>query len=62
MFFDTHGQLRSLPAEWTDVDRPDPRADDAGGQSFFLAHDLLTLVALIGEIKSRRSGGRQRVK
>lgn len=62
MFFDANGQLRSLPAAWTDVDPPDARTDVAAGQSFFRVHDLLTLVALVGEIKSRHSRRRQRVK
>lgn len=62
MFFDAHGQLRSLPAAWTDVDPPDARTEAAAGQSFFRADDLLTLVALVGEIKIRHLSRRQRVK
>lgn len=62
MFFDAQGQLRSLPATWTDVDPPDALTDAAAGQSFFRADDLLTLVALIGEIKSRHIRRRRRVK
>ena len=62
MFFDAHGQLRSLPAGWTDVDPPDARTDAGAGQAFFRADDLLTLVALVGEIKSRHHGRPQRVK
>jgi hypothetical protein len=62
MFFDTRGQLRSLPATWTDVDPPDARTEAAAGRSFFRADDLLTLVALIGEIKSGHIGRRRRVK
>ena len=50
MFFDAHGQLRSLPAAWTDVDPPDARTDAAAGRSFFRADDLSTLVALVGVI------------
>ena len=62
MFFDANGQLRSLPAAWTDVDPPDARTDVAAGRSCFRVHDLLTLVALVGEIKSRHHSRRQRVK
>jgi len=62
MFFDACGQLRSLPAAWTDVDPPDARTDAAAGQSFFRADDLLTLVALVSGIKSRQLNSRQRVK
>ncbi|NDZ15791.1 hypothetical protein C7T35_40075 [Variovorax sp. WS11] len=62
MFFDAHGQLRSLPAAWTDVDPPDARTDAAAGRSFFRADDLSTLVALVGEIKSRHHSRRKRVK
>lgn len=62
MFFDAHGQLRSLPAEWTDVEPPDARTEAAAGRSFFRADDLLMLVALVGEIKSQHHGRRQRVK
>ena len=58
MFFDAQGQLRSLPAAWTDVDPPDAFSDAAAGRSFFRADDLLTLVALIAEIKGRHVGQR----
>lgn len=62
MFFDAQGQLRSLPATWTDVDPPDARTEAAAENSFFRADDLLTLFALIGEIKTRLIGRRRRVK
>lgn len=62
MFFDAQGQLRSLPATWTDVDPPDDRTEAAAGRAFLRADDLVTLVALIGEIKSLRTNRRRRVK
>ena len=62
MFFDAQGHVRSLPAMWTDVDPPDARSEAAAGRAFFRADDLVTLVALIGEIKSRHASRRQRVK
>ncbi len=62
MFFDAQGQLRSLPATWTDVDPPDARTEAAAGRAFLRADDLVTLTALIAEIKSRLMNGRRRVK
>lgn len=62
MFFDAQGQLRSLPATWTDVDPPHARIEAAAGRAFFRADDLVTLVALVGEIKSRPKSRRRHVK
>ncbi len=62
MFYDTLGQLHSLPATWTDVDPPDARTDAAAGQSYLRADDLLTLTALIGEIRKQQISRRRRVK
>lgn len=62
MFFDPQGQLRSLPAKWTDVDPPDVRTEAAAGRAFLRADDLSTLAALLDEIKSRRPKRHQRVK
>lgn len=62
MFFDQQGQLRSLPADWTDVDPPDARTQAAAGRACLRADDLLTLSSLVGEITSRRSSRRSRVK
>ena len=55
MFFDAQGQLRSLPATWTDMDPPDARTEAAAGRAFLRADDLLTLSALLREIRSRQS-------
>lgn len=62
MFFDAQGQLRSLPAAWTDVDPPDAWAEAAAGRASLRLGDLAALVVLIGEIKSQRSKRRQCVK
>jgi hypothetical protein len=62
MFFDAQGQLRSLPAKWTDVDPPDAWTEAAAGRAFVRADDLSTLAALVGEIKSRHMSRRKDVK
>jgi len=62
MFFDAQGRLRLVPAKWTDVDPPDARTEAAAGRAFVRADDLLMLVALIGEIKSRHLSRRRDVK
>jgi len=62
VFFDPEGQLRSMPATWTDADLPDIRSVVAAGHSFFRADDLLTLAGLVGEIKGRQPGRQKRVK
>ena len=62
MFFDAQGRLRSVPAKWTDVDPPDARTEAAAGRAFVRADDLLRLVALIGEIKSRHMSRHRDVK
>ena len=62
MFFDQQGQLRSLPAAWTNVDPPDARTQAAAGRAFLRADDLLTLSALVREIRDRRLNRRSGVK
>jgi hypothetical protein len=62
MFFDQQGQLRSMPAAWTDVDPPEARIEAGAGRACLRADDLLTLSTLVGEIKSRRLGRPRRVK
>lgn len=53
MFFDTQGRLRSLPAAWTDVDPPDEQRRAAAGWAYLRADDLLTLCALLSEVRDR---------
>lgn len=62
MFFDQQGRLRSLPAAWTDVDPPDARTQAAAGRACLRADDLLTLCALLSEVRSRHRGRLRRVK
>lgn len=52
---DDHDELVSLPAEWTDVVRPDPFVVVSGGRSPFHVTDLLELARLVEELKARRS-------
>lgn len=62
MFFDQVGRLRSLPAAWTDVDPPELRTQVAAGRAYLRADDLLTLGALVLEVRNRRKNRPQRVK
>lgn len=41
------GQLRSMPAGWTDVDPGDPFVAMAAGRSAFRVTDLLALASLL---------------
>jgi Family of unknown function (DUF5372) len=51
-FFGDDGQMRSLPAGWTDVDPPDPFVFVAAGRSLFRIDDLVVLVALLEGLRS----------
>ncbi len=46
-FFGDDGQLRSLPAGWTDIDPDDPFVLVARGRSALRVDDLLALADLI---------------
>ncbi len=50
-FFGDDGQLRSLPAGWTDVDPDDPFVVVAGGRSAFRVEDLLALAGLFERLR-----------
>jgi hypothetical protein len=52
VFFQEPGQpgIRSLPANWTDVDEPDPFLVVSAGRSYFRPEDLLQLVVLLTEL------------
>lgn len=54
MFFDERGRLRSLLATWTNVDEPDAFTQAAAGRSWLRLDDLVTLAALIHDIRQRR--------
>jgi Family of unknown function (DUF5372) len=51
-FFNDDGQMRSLPAGWTDVDPPDPFVFVAAGRSLFRIDDLIVLAALLDGLHS----------
>lgn len=50
VFFDDQGELRTLPATWTDVFPPDPLLTLADGRALFRVVDLLRLVRLIRDL------------
>jgi hypothetical protein len=62
MFFDQQGRLRSLPAAWTDVDLPNVSTQAAAGRAHLRADDLLSLSALLCEVRSRHKSRPRRVK
>ena len=62
MFFDQQGRLRSLPAAWTNVDPPDARTQAAAGRAYLRVDDLLTLGALLSEVRNRHKSQPRCVK
>ena len=46
-FRDDNGQVRSLPASWTDVAPLDPFVSMSAGRSLFRVQDLLELTRLV---------------
>jgi hypothetical protein len=59
-FFAEDGQLRSIPAGFTDVDPPDPFVAISAGRSIFRVEDLLGLADLLDGLRSPKR--RRRVK
>jgi Family of unknown function (DUF5372) len=53
-FFGDDGQLTSIPAQFTDVDPPDPFVVVSAGRSAFTVRDLLALGALLEGILPRK--------
>ena len=49
-FYDEDGQLRHLPARWTDIEETDPFVAVASGRAHFRPGDLLRLSELIGDL------------
>jgi hypothetical protein len=47
-YYDTQGQLKSLPAAWTSVSAADPFVSIAAGRSYFHIASLSELSRLIG--------------
>jgi hypothetical protein len=58
-FYDSAGQLLSLPAEWTDLVPPDLFVVVSAGRSPFHIDDLLALCELLA---AKRAGDSSRVK
>jgi hypothetical protein len=54
-FFGDDGQLRSLPAGWTDVDPADPFVAVAAGRSRFRVEDLVALATLLDGLRPAES-------
>ena len=50
-FLDSSGQLRRLPASWTDVAGEDPFVAVAAGRSPLRLEDLLQLVDLLDRLR-----------
>ena len=46
-YYNACGELKSLPASWTDVDAPEPFVAIAAGRCYFRPVDLCALVELI---------------
>jgi len=53
-FYDDNGDLKLLPAEWTDVDPLDPFIAQANGRAHFLPSALLALSHLLTGLQERR--------
>lgn len=56
-FYDQEGELRHLPASWTDVEEIDPFVAVAKGRAHFRPGDLLRLSDLVADLDEERSGG-----
>lgn len=52
-FYDREGNLRLLPASWTDAEPPDPFVAVAAGRCPFRIDDLLRLVDLLRGLKGQ---------
>ena len=50
-FHDDEGRVVSVRAGWTDLRRPDPFVEVAGGRAHFRASDLVRLVELVEGMK-----------
>lgn len=56
---DEHGELLSLPAEWTDLVAEDPFVVLAAGRTPFRTDDLLELAALVDRLVAWQQKGTQ---
>ena len=53
-FYDRQGQLRLIPASWTDARKADPFVELAAGRAWFRPQDLLALAELIDGLMARQ--------
>ena len=53
-FYDDEGELRHLPAGWTDVEETDPFVAVANGRAHFRPGDLLRLSELVTDFEEER--------
>jgi lipopolysaccharide biosynthesis protein len=51
MYYDTHGQLRSMLTSWTSLHELDSFMAASGGRSWFRVDDLLRLSALMAALQ-----------
>ena len=56
--YDDHGELLSLPAQWTDVVAEDPFVVVAAGRCAFRVEDLLAVADLVDRLACGRRGVR----
>jgi hypothetical protein len=54
-FYDKEGELKRLPATWTDVLAPDPFVAVAAGRSSIRIADMLRLAGLLRELVGDRA-------
>lgn len=55
-FHDAGGELRRLPAAWTDVGPADPFLEVSAGRSLFRPADLVRLAALVQTLEAHLRG------
>ena len=53
-FYDDNGDLKLLPASWTDVDPLDPFVARSNGRAYFTPADLLALACLMTGLRKSR--------
>ena len=62
VFFYEKGQLRRLPASWTDAAPPSPFVTLAAGRAYFRPDDLLRLAELVQAYRESAAKGRKVVR
>ena len=61
-FYDDAGELKALPARWTDAGALDPFVVIAAGRAYFRAADLLALADVLEGLSKRDSPDARRAK